>query len=413
MKDIMLFKDVVNCCACGACLNECPMGAIDMKYNEEGFLYPRINKALCIGCGKCTKVCAYQNDIYKLCSPKKIYAAISNNTDLKKSASGGVFASLAKEMILQGGIVYGVSYVETEDGLSVRHTCVGNIDQLESILGSKYIQSHAEKVFREVRTHLKAGKKVLFSGTPCQVAALKAFVKNDYASLFTIDIICHGVPSDKWFSEYIELIEKKFSIKIRKFIFRDKTTGWGLRGKYEYELTTGKRKQKSFITQESSYYYLFLQNIIDRPNCYTCKYASSKRTGDITIGDYWGIEKEHGREILDNNIIVKNGVSCLLVNNSRGEELISKFGTKLRLINSTFEQVARYNEQLNKPSKPRGDREKILNIYRQLGYKGVENYFQNEMKFKIFVVKVLNKLPLSVRQFLKNAYKNIRLLRSR
>ena len=390
METITLFKNKKDCCACGACLNICPKQAIKMQEDENGFLYPIIDNNKCIKCGLCVKTCALQNS--KLTNtPLKTYAAQSNNTDLKKSASGGIFASLAINEIKAGGVVYGAALENVNGKLICRHIAVNNVTDLEKLQGSKYIQSNIGNIYQDVKKNLLEDKTILFTGTPCQVDGLRAYLGKKYENLYCIDIVCHGVPSNKMFQDYIETLEKKYNDKIIDFKFRDKTKGWGLTAKGY----TAKGYTAIISANVSSFYYYFLKSYIYRDSCYSCKYACKNRCGDITIGDYWGIETAHP-EVLNNNteLDYKSGISCLIVNTYQGNKLIEKYKDDLRLIESDFEKSAKENGQLNRFSILNAEkRNEILNLYSKNGYKGVEDSFKR--------IRILNRLKNFVPIFLK------------
>ena len=396
METITLFKNKKDCCACGACLNICPRQAIQMQEDENGFLYPIIDNDKCIKCGLCIKTCALQNS--KLTNvPLKTYAAQSNNTDLKKSASGGIFASLSVNVLNAGGVIYGAALENINGKLICRHIAVNSLNDLEKLQGSKYIQSNIGNIYKDVKKNLIENKTVLFSGTPCQVDGLKAYLDKKYENLYCIDIICHGVPSNKMFQDYIETLEKKYNDKIVDFKFRDKTKGWGLTAKgYTAKGYTTKGYTTIIPANVSSFYYYFLKSYIYRDSCYSCKYACKNRCGDITIGDYWGIENAHP-EVLQNNseLDYKSGTSCLIINTEQGNKLIEKNRDNLRLIESDFEKAAKENGQLNIASACNVEkRNKLLNLYRKNGYESVENSFRK--------IRFLNKIKKLIPNSLKN-----------
>lgn len=395
---ISLYVREDECCACGACMNICPRDAIEMKENDFGFNYPMINYDKCISCKLCKKVCNYQN------SPKvnqsiDAYVAISKNTDILKSASGGAFASIAKEVIINNGIVYGASMEFKESQVIVKHIGINSINELYKLQGSKYVQSEIGNIFRDVKYNLENSKLVLFSGTPCQIDGLNGYLNKQYDNLLTIDIICHGVPSNKMFDDYIKILEGKLKRKIKGYYFRDKQSGWGLNGKIELCSSSGKYKNKYFEYWESSYYELFLNSDIYRENCYSCKYASLNRPGDITLGDFWGIEKEH-QDLLDgtkDTINIKNGVSGVIVNTKKGERYLNKYGNGLSLYYSNIDKICKHNVQLSKPSIRSNRRDYILDKYKKDGYMGIEKWFIREKGLKLRVKVLIKKVKTLIR----------------
>ncbi len=404
MENIELVKNKKDCCGCEACMNICPKNAITMEKDEFGFTYPKIDNEKCIKCGLCKRTCAYQNEKE---SSKTIesYASISKDLELlKKSASGGIFASIAMKILEKDGVVYGCSLEREEDRLTPKHIRVDEAKDLAKLQGSKYVQSKTGFIYQDIKKDLKDNKIVLFSGTPCQVAALNSFLGNiDKTNLFTIDIICHGTPSIKFFQDYISVLEKKLKGKITNFSFRDKTEGWGLKGKAYYIDKKNTKKEKIILSHLSSYYRLFLNSSIYRENCYNCKYAGDNRVGDLTIGDYWGIEKEHPDYLKNNGGVIdeKKGVSCILVNTPQGKKLIEKFGEVLEIKQSTFAKVAKQNGQLNYPSKKNKDRKKILEIYKNEGYEGVEKWFFSKLGSKKYLYFIWEKIPRKIQLLIK------------
>lgn len=398
MKEMKLFKDKKDCCACGACLNVCPRQAISMQKDEYGFLYPQIDESKCIKCGLCLKTCAFQNSELKNI-PIKTYAAQSDNTDLKESASGGIFASIATNVLREGGVVYGAAMEIEHDKLTLRHIAVENDVDLIKLQGSKYIQSSTENIYRDIKKKLNDNRLVLFSGTPCQVDGLNSYLGKKYENLITMDIICHGVPNNQMFQDYISLLEEKYKDKIIDFKFRDKTKGWSLTAKGY----TAKGYTAIIPANVSSYYYMFLKSYIYRDSCYSCKYACKNRCGDITIGDYWGIEKAHPEVLKENEsgLDYKNGISCLIVNTEHGIQVLEKYKSDLRLLDSAFEKTAKENGQLNHPSNLNVEkRTLVFNLYKQ-NYKAVENSLKN-----ILILNKLKKLiPIRLKKFIKKILK--------
>ena len=409
MEDkIVLYTNKSKCAGCSACMNICPKGAISMEQDEYGFIYPKIDEKKCIKCGTCKKVCAYQEDV-KENKAIKTYAATSKDEKiLSKAASGGMFGSIATNFINNKGVVYGCSLEKEEDLLVPKHIRIEKVEELEKIQGSKYVKSQIGTIYKEVKKDLINNIKVLFSGTPCQIDALNSFLKTsncDNKNLYTIDIICHGTPSTKFFQDYIKNEEKKINGKILDIKFRDKSeNGYGLHGSITYKKIKEKENiknenknenenkiiKKNLYTRLSSYYRMFLKGDIYRENCYTCKYANTYRIGDITIGDYWGIQEEHPNYLTTNGgkLDEKKGISCIILNSEKGKELLDKYGDNIIKEKSTIEQVAKHNKQLREPSKKTKERTEILNKYVEQGYEGVDKYFSKQLGLKKYLYKV-------------------------
>lgn len=382
-----LYSTKKECCGCMACFNICPKHAITMNEDENGFRYPHINKEKCVECGLCLKVCNYKKDL-KGTSPKECYAACSTQDDvLKITASGGIFTVLASKVIEDKGIVYGAGMFLQDNQRSIKHTRISNESDLYILSGSKYAQSDINSVFNQIKNDIRNERQVLFAGTPCQVDGLLGFLGGVSEYLTTIDIICHGVPNTKIFFDYIDYLEHTSSRRIIDFKFRDKTKGWGLKGSYTYIDSDGKKKVVLSDSKDSSYYQFFLGSDIYRDNCYSCKYACGNRCSDITLGDYWGIEEMHPEYLLDNCgcIDAHKGVSCILVNSSKGMQLLNSINKEeMVLLPTTLDKVRKTNRQLNMPSEYGKYRKKVLSKYRKEGYSAVESFWKHiEMKKRV------------------------------
>ncbi|EPB8190227.1 Coenzyme F420 hydrogenase/dehydrogenase, beta subunit C-terminal domain [Clostridium perfringens] len=395
-----LFDEKKDCCGCGACLNICPKNAISMEEDQYGFKYPKIDETLCIGCHLCKKVCAFQNTEEDN-SPIETFAAVSKDKiQLHQSASGGIFAAIAQQHINEEGVVFGAAF---DKKWNVCHIGIERFDELKMLQGSKYVQSDTKETFREAKELLELGKKVLYSGTPCQIAGLKKFLNKEYSNLLTIDIICHGVPNNKMFKEYLNQIEQKENGKVVKFVFRDKRIGWGKNGSVEIK-KQDKLINKKIWESTSSYLYYFTQSWIYRENCYLCKYASLHRPADITLGDYWGIEKEHPEYIAKSEWDESKGISVVIANTNKGLELLKSLPEYLELRESSFEKASSNNGQLKKPSTP-GKREEILSEYLSNGWNGLEKRFNKKIGIKKYKSQLISYIPKSLKKYLKRVLK--------
>ncbi len=383
-----------DCCGCRNCENICPKQAIEMIENNEGFVYPHINNA-CVDCGLCTKVCPWINEFdrkHYLKHPK-CYAAINNDIEVQnKSSSGGLFGAFAKYILDNNGLVCGAIL---DENLKVRHICIDKIENLEKLYGSKYIASELSNVFKQIKEELNNGRFVLFCGTPCQVNALLLYVQKEYDNLYTLEIICHGTPSQKLFDRYITYLEKKFHIKIRGYDFRNKKAAkWGT-FKSLLTYSDGKRiHHKSLNADFDKYYKNFLDGSNYRESCYICKYAKKERNADVTIGDFWGIE-----DIMP-EIIDYNGVSEIIINSNKGMALFYKIKDKVTTKDVNFDEIIKYNGQLEQPTQ----RPFIRDEY----YKGMDSsdYFKN-MNIKVNIKSYIKLLfPQSLKFKIKRLLKN-------
>lgn len=403
MQSVELIKSLKECCGCGACYHSCPTKAISMVENMDGFVYPEIDESICVDCGKCLKVCHFK-DISWEKSIQETYAAHAKDVDLIQSASGGLFASLAQSIISQKGMVYGCAMLYENGKLTPKHIGVDNLNDLVLLKGSKYVQSELGNTFVEIKRQLEEKQTVLFSGTPCQIMGLKAYLGKSYDNLYTIEVICHGVPSVKFFHDYLGYIEEKEKKKVVSFKFRDKSQGWKLHGKMVLEDTNGHKYEKYFEPEESSYYQMFLNSYTYRENCYHCPFASEYRQGDITIGDYWCIELVHPEYLVENGgeIDEGKGASCLVINNEQGRCLVNHFGQGIRLYASTYNQASQYNAQLKQPSQMKTEREMVGSLYKE-GYVSIERWYQRRLN----KIKRLRKIRDRVPKWLKKSIRYI------
>lgn len=410
MSKIVLFEKKADCCGCGACQNICPKGAIEMKYDAFGIAYPVIDPALCVECRLCKNVCSYQNQRQRYDAPQLAYAAAAADEGMaKNSASGGIFAALARHMLKAGGVVYGCAFSNDDGILAPKHIRVDDEPDLHRLQGSKYVQSIPGMVYRQVKQDLKEGKNVLFSGTPCQVDALNGFLSPmERENLLTVDIVCHGTPGTRFFVDYIKEVEKQNKGRVLDFRFRDKTGGWGLKAAVLIQNENRCVKKKMLPVQLSSYYQLFLDSETYRENCYSCPYANAHRVGDITLGDYWGIEKEHPGFLKENGGCLDKhlGISCLLVNTEKGRQWVEQMNGQLVVAPSTLASVVRENRQLNAPSRHTALRDIVMELYKNGGYSAVDRWYYKRIGIKQYVYRVWNCIPKKYQVILKKIIKS-------
>jgi len=271
---------------------------------------------------------------------QECYCAQYKGPELAKSTSGGVFFAFSKYVIEQGGAVYGAAF---SDFPNLNHICAENIHDLAKIQGSKYLESNFVHTFPELKQRLEKNQLILFGGTPCQVAALKSFLKIDYPNLLTIDILCHGTPSKKLFSKYIAWREKKWNTRILNFEFRSKRAHiWSSEQKALISTDMG---EKIIPAVRDPYFFAFQKGLIAQTRCYSCKYASPNRVGDITAADFWGINT------LRPNFPYENGASCMLINTAKGNVFLEHVKKMLLLEKVPFEDARKYNPHFNHPLK--------------------------------------------------------------
>ncbi len=328
------------CTGCGACSNICPNDAITMEESTDGFLYPIINSDKCTNCGLCKKICPLSNLKYSNKKPNTCYAYMAKDEIRIKSSSGGAFYELAKYFIKNNGYVSGVVLNKEYEAMHI----VSNIpEDIERMRGSKYIQSNTKHCYKEIKELLEKNIKILFTGTPCQVAGLKSYINKDYKNLYCIDIVCHGVPSKIVFKKYIE--EECLENNNEKWIstqFRDKSyNGW----RDFYVTTITDNNHHSVNQKDDIFIKAFLKDICLRISCEKCPYSKFPRQGDITIGDFWGIDK-YNKDFDD-----KKGTSVIFVNNNKGKTLLNILKNDAKLCKKVNKKYAiNNNPNLIKPS---------------------------------------------------------------
>ena len=395
-KAIQLFKNKYRCCGCNACEMICGKKAITMIEDEYGFRFPQIDTEKCVGCGSCQKVCCINNEV-ELCKPGTVYAASYKNKDISaKSASGGIFAALAKQVLTEGGIVFGSAYTKQFD---VEVISIEKIEDLPRLQGSKYVQSSMNSSFLKIKSELQTGRTVLFCGVPCQVEALKRFLGRSYENLLLVDIVCHGVPSNRMLKDYLAFLADKKQMEIQSIQFRTKTKGQNVYGEIAYRQVshTGEiaYRQEPLISYKSSYYKLFLNCQTFRDSCYHCKFAGTKRSGDISLCDYWGIEDEHPDFVKEVEKEGLAGISAIMLNTNAGIAFFERLKQEFLLRESTVEQVAKHNPQLQAPSVETAERKQVLDCYRQRGYQGVDDFYFKKYRMKILTSDIGQVLPNS------------------
>lgn len=356
---MITIKEESKCCGCLACVQTCPQHCIDVKESRKGFLYPFVDETLCIGCNQCEKVCPFNTDEITN-QPIHTFAAKHISDDIRmKSSSGGAFTAIAEKVISGGGIVFGALY---DDKWNVVHGVVDNKEDIAKLRGSKYVQSNIGDTFVQVRRALQNGRRVLFSGTSCQVLGLKLYLRKEYENLLTVDIICHGTPSPRIWRDYLYRISNRpqgavdrnsvlLALKKNPVItgisFRDKTKGWQKYGFVLLGKSASKADRNTVLSSSNAillyepasqnlYTRSFIDNYTLRPSCYNCPAKGGRSRSDITLADCWGIWKYH-KDIYDDK-----GVSAVMVNTTKGLETVRQ--AEMNLSEIKFSEVYEFNK---------------------------------------------------------------------
>ena len=369
---LMQSKD--KCCGCMACMNVCPVDAIAEREDENGFVYPEVDKDKCIDCGLCEKVCDWTRPKEEGINIQSAYALRHKDGEvLRKSTSGGAFTALAEDVLGQGGYVVGAAW----NGLELCHAIIGSKDEIDKIRGTKYVQSRIGFVFQEIKALLDKGEQVMFVGTPCQTAGLKSFLRRPYPNLLLVDFLCHGVPSNDFLKAHVRYVEQLKHKDVKGYLFRDKRYGWNPSGIEAVVYFDG---TYSFAYEVQAYNKFFHANVSLRPSCLNCRYRSHHRNSDVTIADFWGVEKVMGKQN-------DKGVSLVFVNSESGAEAVSQTKDACELTPVSLEKVT-YRISTS-PSRSKYDVEKFWALYREKGYGAVvKKYVPDTLKARLrFLLK--------------------------
>lgn len=316
-----------DCCGCTACMHICPVKCIKMQEDEEGFLYPVTDKKKCINCHKCEKVCPIRNIINDN-AETETYVGYNKNEEIRKqSSSGGMFSVVAEWILRQNGAVFGAAF---DENFEVYHIAVETEAELSKLRGSKYVQSNLLDAYPRVLQYLENNRKVLFTGTACQIAGLKKYLKNDYENLYTLDVLCHGVPSPKIWRMYLEDKNKKYNSSIEKIEFRNKKNGWK---NFSMKIDFSDNQRYCVLHPEDEFMRMFLGNINLRPSCYSCRFKGIPRISDMTVGDSWGIEN-YMPDMDDDK-----GTSVILVHSSKGRQMLEAVKASLNIKEANLDKA--------------------------------------------------------------------------
>ncbi len=374
------------CCGCGACKSICTQNAIELIEDNEGFFYPCVNVDLCIECGKCNKVCQYEvdkctNDNEELL----VYAGWNVNNDIRNHcASGGVFYTLAKEVLRRGGVVIGAAF--SDDYYNVEHLIVKNEKELNKLLRSKYVQSDTKNVFSDIKEFLDKGITVLFSGTPCQIFGLISFFGFKPKNLILCEVFCYGVPSPMVYQKYVEYLENKYSSKVVNVNFKDKRYGWD----YYTTCITFASGKKIFVFGGDSYRYFMKTGYSLRPSCLHCNYNFKNSVADFTLGDFYTYKKYIDVEA------PKSGINCIVVHNESANELLKSLESEILLIKVNEEAFCNGEKVIR--SFDTEKRNSFFKLINSNGYNGVLSLIIKD-RIKVRIRKKL----ISIKMLLKRS----------
>lgn len=353
MRNVL--DDTTKCCGCGACLAVCPKDAIAMQRDEEGFLYPVIDEDACIRCGLCEKRCPALG-VRTQRRGRALAAYHKDENTRMESSSGGVFTALAHHVLSQGGVVFGAAF---DEELQLSHIGVMSERELSQLRGSKYLQSDASDVLRSIESLAQLGTQVLFVGTPCQAAGLRAVLGQEMENVLIVDIVCHGTPSPGVFESYIRMLEKERGSKVIHYAFRDKRLGWK---NFSVAAQFADGGEYTGTQTEDPFMRSFLQNLCLRPSCAQCPYAGYARTGDITLADLWGAQKNL-KEWDDDK-----GLSLVFVNTGAGSKAMHAIEGEIRTTAVDPQKYLPFNPSIESACKPHARRERFLAAVASRGF---------------------------------------------
>jgi len=373
-------KEIVDrklCTGCTACMNNCPKGAISIKEGKDGFKYPVIVQDKCIDCGFCKRTCPVLNTKENE-SINKCYVGYNKDSNERLNASSGsIFSLIANYILDNNGIVVGAAF---DDNNHLKHIAVEKKEDLDPLRKSKYLQSDLDNIFKYIKEQIKT-KKVLFVGTPCQVAGIKAFIKKS-DNLITIDLFCHGAPSPKLFKKYVNELEEKNKDKLLNYDFRDKSTGWNT---YSNKATFKSKEIKSLI-YKNEYMRLFLSDVALRESCYNCNFKLGNKYSDITLGDFWGVKKHYPQ------MYNKEGVSAIIINTETGNKIYNAIKENIKYSDCDIDKIIIGNPSLIHSSKRPNTRDEFFNELENKNINYLTRKYQKKVSLKVKIKRIIKKI---------------------
>jgi len=381
------FLNTINkdeCFGCEACFNVCPTKAITMKEDSEGFRYPEVNKKLCINCGLCHKSCPYENDSLTNNLPKYVWGGYSTDNQIRfESTSGGAFSSIVNTFCDNNYVVFGA----TANGICVEHVYIVDINELGKLRKSKYLQSSIGNSYLQARNFLLEGKKVIFSGTPCQIAGLKSFLGNkEYDNLLTIEVVCEGVPSPLYIKKYVDYISKKYKKDVLTIDYRYKGKTIFNNGKWDFEImkTTLNGNKELFKDRWfNPFWSIWLQHLMSRPSCYKCPFAKKERNADLTLGDLWGVHK-YCPDLYGKN----GGASLVLCNTEKGTRALINSMNNLYGHELDFNDAIKFQGPIRKHINTNENRESFMeDLKSDMDYSNINKKWAKKASFRLLLSK--------------------------
>lgn len=365
----------LKCNGCSACYAVCPNECIKMIADEDGFLYPRVEEDKCIKCGLCEKACPISKESVCACHEfeQSAYAAYTKDEYIHlNSSSGGIFTEIAKCIIADGGVVFGAAF---DADFNVVHTEVETADGLEKFRGSKYVQSSINDAYSRAKNFLLQGRPVLFTGTPCQIGGLYAYLGKSYENLYTQDIICHGVPSPMVWQRYIKYrLDEMDSGDLTGVCFRSKDAGW-----QRFSMTMNFDNGQMYVKTLDRDYMLraFLKNLCLRPSCHDCSFKGKKRQSDITLADFWGVQ--HVLPDMYNH----NGTSLVFINSKKGKDLFDRIGDNIIFKQVDADTAIAFNSAMIKSATKNPKRDKFMSEIKSGDFSCVPKYCKSTFIQKV------------------------------
>lgn len=382
-----------KCTGCQACKEICPKKGITMVEDKEGFLYPQKNNN-CVECELCKKVCPLNNEIPKLNIIQEVYAGIyKDNQILNKSSSGGAFTAICNSFCDDNYVIFGAKF---DKDFNVVHGYIKDIKEIDIFRKSKYVQSDVKNSYTRAEQFLKSGKKVLFSGTPCQIAGLRSFLRNKaYENLLCVDVVCHGVPSAKVWGKYIKFVQEKYNSKIKSINFREKTYNNNKWNSKNIQIILENNKKILENNIKNDYLRGYHNRLFYRLSCKECKFANPNRISDITIGDCWGIDK------VNNKLDVHRGVSLIVVNSKKGKDILNNLSNYMYLNKLDLNFAIQENETFRQPTKFHKNRDKFYKNIEKFNFSKLIKKYTKE-NYKIIIKRKLAKIiPTKIKNYIK------------